>query len=126
MDYLWVGVGGFAGANARYLLGSWIAARLGPTFPWSTLVINVTGSFLIGLLLTFLALRVDLPSAWRLLLVVGFLGGYTTFSSYSAEAIGLFAQGRWIHGAAYVLGSNGLALSATLAGIGLATRSLSQ
>jgi CrcB protein len=124
MDYVWVGVGGFAGANARYLLGSWIIARLGPTFPWSTFIINVTGSFLIGFLLTWLTLRIDLSPAWRLLLVVGFLGGYTTFSSYSAEAIGLFTQGRWLHGAAYVLGSNGLALLATLGGIGLATRTL--
>ena len=82
MDYVWVGVGGFVGANVRYVLGAWIVARFGAAFPWHTLLINVTGSFAIGFLLTILAHRADIAPAWRLLLVVGFLGGYTTFSSW--------------------------------------------
>src|SRR6476661_8817976 len=89
MDYLWVGLGGFLGANARYILGLWIVGRVGSAFPWNTLLINVTGSLAIGVILTVLTERIVADPAWRLFLVVGFLGGYTTFSSYTFEAISL-------------------------------------
>ena len=115
--YLWVGVGGALGANARYALGTWIAARLGTAFPAGTLVINVTGSLAIGVLLVLLTERLAAPPAWRLLLVVGFLGGYTTFSSYTFEALALLEAGAWARGAWYVLGSNGLGLVACYAGM---------
>src|SRR3954468_19908249 len=120
MEYLWVGVGGFVGANARYVISNWMVARLGVAFPWHTFLINVTGSFVIGLLLTILVQRTSIAPAWRLFLVVGFLGGYTTFSSYSIETIALIADGKWIPAVAYVMGSNGLALIATLGGVALA------
>jgi fluoride exporter len=83
--YLLVVIGGGTGALARYLAASAIMTRFGGKFPLGTLVINVTGSFLIGFLMTMLTERFKLDPNWRLLLVVGFLGGYTTFSSFEWE-----------------------------------------
>ena len=83
--YLLVAIGGGAGALARYIAASAIMTRFGGKFPLGTLVINVTGSFLIGFLMTMLTERFELDPRWRLLLVVGFLGGYTTFSSLEWE-----------------------------------------
>jgi CrcB protein len=119
-DYLWVGIGGLVGANARFMLGTWINARVDGVFPWHTLLINVSGSFLIGFLMILLTERLEVDPAWRLLLVVGFLGGYTTFSSYSFEAIALIRAGDWTPAIGYMLGSNVLSLGATLLGIVLA------
>jgi fluoride exporter len=120
VDWFWVGVGGFAGANTRYWLGRGIAGWLGAGFPWNTFVINVTGSFAIGVLLTLLTGRLVADPAWRLLLVVGFLGGYTTFSSYTFEALALAEQGLWLRALLYVLVSNGLGLLAVFLGAILA------
>ena len=83
--YLLVLIGGGTGALARYAAGSAIMARFGGRFPLGTLAINVTGSFAIGFLMTLLTERYQFDPAWRLLLVVGFLGGYTTFSSFEWE-----------------------------------------
>ena len=85
-------VGGSLGVNARYWLGVAITRWAGPQFPWATLAINVSGSFAIGLLTVLLARWLPHPHM-RLLLVVGFLGGYTTFSSFSAEALVLWERG---------------------------------
>lgn len=86
MTLLWVGLGGFLGANARYLLGRAIIERYGAAFPWGTLAINLTGAFLIGVIAEWLLLRQDAPDSWRLFLVIGVLGGYTTFSSYALRS----------------------------------------
>jgi CrcB protein len=83
--YLLVAIGGGTGALVRYIAASSIMTRFGGKFPLGTLVINVTGSFLIGFLMTMLTVRLQLDPRWRLLLVVGFLGGYTTFSSFEWE-----------------------------------------
>ena len=83
--YLLVAIGGGTGALMRYVAASAIMTRFGGKFPLGTLVINVTGSFLIGFLMTMLTERLQLDPRWRLLLVVGFLGGYTTFSSFEWE-----------------------------------------
>lgn len=120
MDYLWVGVGGFLGANLRYTLGAWLVSHWGTAFPWPTLLINVTGSLAIGLVLTVLTEKLLVDPAWRLFLVVGFLGGYTTFSSYTFEALALAADGEWLRALGYVLGSNGLGLVAVYLGMVLA------
>jgi CrcB protein len=85
MRYLLVLAGGGTGALARYVAASAIMTRFGGKFPLGTLAINVTGSFLIGFLMTLLTERFQLDPQWRLLLVVGFLGGYTTFSSFEWE-----------------------------------------
>ena len=117
MEYLLVGVGGFLGANARYVIGGVIAERLGAAFPAGTLIVNLTGSLAIGVILVLLTERLAADPAWRLLLVVGFLGGYTTFSSYTIEALLLAEAGQWDRALWYVLGSNILGLAATYAGM---------
>ena len=95
--YLMVLVGGGVGALARYVLGTEIAARVGGRFPLGTLVINVTGSFLIGLLMTLFTERFQPHPNWRLLLVVGVLGGYTTFSTFEYETFRAVQEGsKWI------------------------------
>jgi fluoride exporter len=119
-DLLWVGVGGAGGSISRYVLGLWIADRLGASFPWGTMIINISGSLVIGLLLTVLTNKVVADPAWRLLLVVGFLGGYTTFSSYTFEAMTLADAGDWMDALAYLLGSNVLSLLAVVIGAMLA------
>ena len=91
--YLLVVIGGGTGALARYVAASAIMTRFGGKFPLGTLVINVTGSFLIGFLMTMLTERFKLDPNWRLLLVVGFLGGYTTFSSFEWETYSAVRDG---------------------------------
>lgn len=120
MDFVWVGLGGLVGANARYGMTKLVAARFGDSLPWGTFAINLLGSFLIGILLVTLSERVVADPAIRLVLVVGFLGGFTTFSSYTFEAIALAEAGRWQQASAYVLGSNGLGLLLCAAGMYLA------
>jgi CrcB protein len=120
VEFLWVGVGGFAGANARYALGRYLVDRLGAAFPYGTFLINISGSLLIGLALTFLTERYVTDPMWRLLLVIGFLGGYTTFSSYAFESIALLEQGHWSRALLYVIGSNALSLLACYGGMSLA------
>lgn len=94
--YLLVFIGGGTGAVARYVAGSVIMRRFGGSFPLGTLTINVTGSFLIGLLMTLLTERYKLDPRWRMAMVVGFLGGYTTFSSFEWETYtAVRAGGLW-------------------------------
>ena len=106
-------------ARSRATPWGWgCAARLGPAFPTATLLVNVSGSLAIGVLAGLLSERA--APAWRLLLVVGFLGGYTTFSSYAVEALALARRGEWLLAAGYVVGSNALALAACAVGLALA------
>lgn len=85
MRFLWVAFGGALGSLARYILGAWIFSRMGTRFPYGTFVINITGCFIIGLALTILDTRADLPSAWRFAIPIGFVGAYTTFSTFEFE-----------------------------------------
>jgi CrcB protein len=105
--YLCIGLGGFLGANARYLIGTWVQARLAHdlTFPYGTLVVNVSGSFLICFLVVCFSQRVDLGSPLRLALLTGFLGSYTTFSAFSNEWLQLFQNGDIGRGLGYILGN---------------------
>jgi len=89
MEYLMVGIGGFLGANARYVVGGWITRHWDTQFPWGTFVINVTGSFLLGVLLAVLNARPTASAHYRLFFAVGFLGAYTTFSTFSYETLRL-------------------------------------
>ena len=120
MEYIWVGIGGFLGANARYVLSAQVAQRLGVAFPYGTLIINLTGALLIGIMFTILTERVVADPLWRQFIVVGFLGGYTTFSSYTFEAIALLQDGHWSAALGYVVGSNLLGLVACFLGIAVA------
>jgi CrcB protein len=118
--YLAISLGGILGANARYLLGSWIATRYGTSFPYSTLVINVSGSFVIGFFLVLVTQRFIVHPNWRLFFATGFLGAYTTFSSFSFETMALILGGSWWLGLANILGSVVLGLVAVLMGMALA------
>ncbi len=85
INYILVFAGGGIGSVIRFMLGTWIGQHWGRSFPLGTFVINVTGSFLIGLLMTLITVRFIVNPQWRLLLVVGGLGGYTTFSTFQYE-----------------------------------------
>jgi len=113
---LLIGLGGFIGANLRYFVCDWAVRRWGESFPYGTLIVNVLGSFLVGLLLVILAEQFNLAPQWKQLLVTGFLGAFTTFSSYMNEAVTLLMAGSWGAGIFYVLGSVGVGLIAVLAG----------
>jgi fluoride exporter len=116
---LWVGLGGFLGAIARYLVGGWVAARAGAIFPWGTFVINVSGSFVLGFFLAFAQDRPWVHPHARLMFAVGFIGAYTTFSTYSYESIQLMMDGQFALAAFNIIGSVALGLAAVFAGIAL-------
>lgn len=117
MNYLWVFVGGGIGSAARYGLSA-AALRLGWTaFPYATLLTNVGGCFLMGLLTELLALKLSLPQAARLFLTTGLLGGFTTFSTYTLEVALFLEQGRPAPALAYFLLSAALGLGALFAGM---------
>lgn len=115
-EMLWIGVGGFAGANARYLLGTWIAERLGAGFPYGTFVINITGSFALGLLVALIEGH-GLSPVVRLSLAIGFLGAYTTFSTFTFETLRLIENGNALLAVTNAVGSLGVGLLAGLLGI---------
>ena len=120
--YVLVVIGGGTGALARYVAASAIMTRFGGKFPLGTLVINVTGSFLIGFLMTILTERFKLDPNWRLLLVVGFLGGYTTFSSFEWETYSSVREGGLWTGMLNVVSSVMLGYVAVTLGSMLARR----
>lgn len=110
------------GANLRYLIAQQIA-KLTTAFPYGTLIINVTGSFVIGLFLIWTTDRALVDPRWRLLVAVGFCGGYTTYSSYAFETFALLEQGQWLPAALNILLSNVLCLIGVVLG-GILARSL--
>ena len=119
IDYLSVALGGMIGAILRLVVSRLALARWGGDFPWGTLLVNVAGSFLIGLC-WYLFERWHLAPAARLFLFVGIFGAFTTFSSFSLEGLQLFQAGRVQAGLAYVVGSNLLGLTAVFLGYLLA------
>lgn len=120
--YLVVLAGAGFGGLARYMLGTWIMAKYGGRFPLGTFLINISGAFLIGLTMTLLTERLQPHPNWRLFLVVGILGGYTTFSSFEYETLQAVRAGeRWM-GLLYVAGSVMLGYLAVWLGAALSTR----
>ena len=119
--FVLIGLGGVLGANARYLVSLWAANRWGVAFPYGTLLINATGSFLIGFVLALVAARFGDSAEGRLLLVTGFLGAYTTFSTFAFETVALSRQRDHWPALANLLGSAVLGVGAAVAGILLAT-----
>ena len=95
-NILIIGVGGFLGAIARYSLSLWIGQKWGRSFPLGTFAVNVSGSFFIGLLMTLFTERFMVNPQWRLFLAVGFLGAYTTFSTFEFETGNLLKDGEWL------------------------------
>ena len=120
--YLIIGMGAFLGANARYLLGTWAAQKWGASFPYGTLVINITGSLTLGVFLAATTGRLAVDPRWRLFFAIGFLGAYTTFSTYTYESLQLLLNGDWKLGLLNIAGSNGLGLLGAVAGILLGRR----
>jgi fluoride exporter len=120
LNILAITIGAAIGANARYGLSIWAAQRWGSAFPYGTLLINVLGSFLIGLILVLATTRLPISEPLRLLLVTGLLGGFTTFSSFSFEVYMLITSGSWGAAGLYLVGSVGLGLVGVILGAGLA------
>jgi CrcB protein len=120
MDLLVISLGAIVGANARYLLSRVAAKELGPVFPYGTLFINLAGRLIVAIFLIWTTERVLADPRWRLLVVVGFCGWFTTFSSYAFETMAYFEQGQWLLMLTNVLGNNLLCLGGALAGMVLA------
>jgi len=119
-DFLAISIAAILGANLRYLLSRVAAREFGPIFPFGTLIINIVGSFIVGLFVIWTTERVLVNPRWRLLVAVGFCGSFTTFSSYAFETMSFFEQGQWGLMLANVLGNNLLCLAGALAGMALA------
>jgi len=109
---LWIFVGGGLGSVARWAVSGWVANTFGQTFPWGTLIVNVTGSFVIGLFasLSEPGARLVVPSTFRNFFTLGICGGYTTFSSFSYQTLTLAEDGQWFKAAANSIGSLALCL----------------
>ena len=118
LTYVWIAAGGAVGTLLRYWLNLTITARLGETMPWGTILINVSGSFLIGLFaaLTEPGGRLPVSTEMRLFVLVGFCGGYTTFSSFSLQTLALFQSGQGLRAVANVILSVTLCLFAVWLG----------
>ncbi len=117
MTLLWIGLGGFAGAIARYGIDSVVTGRLGAGFPWGTLLVNASGSFALGVLFVLSQDRTDLPAEIRGPVLIGFLGAYTTFSTFMLESWRLMESGAWIAATANLGGSLAIGMAALLAGL---------
>ena len=109
MEYLAIGLGGMLGANARYLVGGWVSHRFGFTFPWGTLLVNSSGSLVLGFFMSYL-LKYPTYQYPRLFFAVGFLGAYTTFSTFSVESLQLIQNGRLGAAFVYIISSTTLGL----------------
>ena len=96
--YLMVGIGGFAGAVARFWLGVFIGQKMGTRFPYGTFFINTSGCFLIGFIMTILTERTHLSANWRYLIPIGFIGAYTTFSTFEYETLRSIQDGQFVLG----------------------------
>jgi CrcB protein len=113
-----IGVGGFAGAIARYLVDLQVSQRF-TAFPWGTLVVNASGSFLVGIVFALVVDREALPADLRGPLMIGFIGAYTTFSTLALESWRLVEDGAWPLAAANLVGSVALGMVAVVAGLAL-------
>jgi CrcB protein len=114
-----IGLGGFAGAIARYMVDGFVAERVAGAFPWGTLVVNLSGSFLLGALFTLTVDRAILPADIRGPVLIGFIGAYTTFSTYMLESWQLIGSGAYGLAFVNVVGSAVLGLVAVAAGLTL-------
>lgn len=119
-DFAAISLAAILGANLRYLLSRFAARELGPAFPYGTLIINILGSFIVGLFVIWTTERVLVDPRWRLLVVVGFCGSFTTFSSYAFETMAFFTQGQYGLMLANIFSNNILCLAGALAGMAVA------
>ena len=118
--YLLIAIGGALGSIARYWVGSTIGSRMGFRFPYGTLIVNLTACLVIGFTLTYMGKRADLNPAWRFLIPIGFIGAYSTFSTYEWETLETLRSGAFLLAGLYAAGSLVLGLAATWCGAALA------
>jgi fluoride exporter len=118
--YFLIAAGGALGSIARYWVGSAVSGRMGMRFPYGTLLVNLTACILIGFSLTYLGKRADLSPAWRYLIPIGFIGTYSTFSTYEWETLSSMRSGAFFLATLYALGSVVLGLVAVWCGSRLA------
>ena len=118
--YLLIAAGGALGSIARYWVGSTIAGRMGSKFPYGTFVINLTACVIIGFSLTYLGKHIELSPAWRFLVPIGFIGAYSTFSTYEWETLSTLRSGAFALAALYAVGSLVAGLAAVWCGAVLA------
>ena len=114
--YLYIAIGGAVGSIARYWVGSEVSSRMGTKFPYGTFLINVTACVIIGFSITYLGKRVELNPAWRFLIPIGFVGAYSTFSTYEWETLSTLRSGAFFFAALYAVGSLLLGLVAVWGG----------
>jgi len=119
MGYLIVFLGGGFGASLRHGINIAAARMLGTAFPYGTLLINVSGSFVMGLIAGYFALKGDASQHWRLFLTTGILGGYTTFSAFSLDAALLYERGEMGAAAIYVIGSVAISIAGLFVGFAI-------
>jgi CrcB protein len=103
MNWLAVAIGGALGSVARYALSSWIFDITSHKFPYATLIVNVAGSFVMGILFVVIVERAALPAEMRSLLMIGFIGAFTTFSAFSLDALGLWQNGHVLMSVIYMI-----------------------
>ena len=120
MNYLWIALGAITGATARYELSGYIARTFSSAFAYGTLVINVSGSLVLGFFLVLAGERMLLDPRWRMLIAIGFCGSYTTFSSYAFETFAYMESGQWLLMSLNIVASNALCLGAVILGGALA------
>jgi CrcB protein len=118
--FLWIAVGAALGANARYMIGLWAGDKLGVVFPFGTTIVNITGALMLGFVLELSTDRLLTSPEARLLVATGFLGSYTTFSTYMVESVNLMRQGSLFLGVVNVAGEAALGLVFAMLGIFLA------
>ncbi len=119
-DILVISLGAIFGANARWVISRYLAKAISPVFPYGTLAINVLGSFIVGFFVIWSTERALLDPRWRLLVVVGFCGAFTTFSSFAFETVAYFEQGHWALMLTNFVSNNLLCLLAALGGMAVA------
>jgi fluoride exporter len=117
LKYVMVGVGGCLGSIVRFWVGTYIGSRMGTRFPYGTLVVNISGSFLVGLVIAVLAAKTQWNSNWRYLIPIGFIGGYTTFSSFEYETLRTIQDGQVGLGLLYIAVSVGVGFIAVWVGV---------
>ena len=120
MTLAYVALGGALGALARYGISGWVYDRMGESFPWGTLMVNLVGCLVLGVAVRWLQVTSVAPGV-RPFLMIGLLGAFTTFSTFSYETVALLQEGQWLRASLYVGGSVALGLIAMLAGMALAT-----
>ena|SRR5687768_8180977 len=120
MLYVYLAIGGVAGTLARHGVATWAQPWVGATFPWATFLVNLSGSFLLGLIVTMADLT-QLSTETRTMLTVGFCGAFTTFSTFTYETVVLVQQGQWLRAILYAVGSLALGIAALALGLYVAS-----